>query len=99
MEGDWGAVAIFRPGAYLVEVCEQMCTCPTRAPQDSCLASGRREEQPLIRASAPSIQLSLVCRAYYALIGPIPSLPSTSCPRIRHLQLLLQETDRMPLLV
>ena len=72
MEGDWGAGAIFRPGAYLVEVCEQMCTCPTRAPQDSCLASGSRVEleQPLIRASAPSIQLSLVCRAYYALIGP-----------------------------
>lgn len=22
MEGDWGAGAIFRPGAYLVEVCE-----------------------------------------------------------------------------
>ena len=59
MEGDWGAGAIFRPGAYLVEVCEQMCTCPTRAPQDSCLASGSRVEQPLIRASAPSIQLSL----------------------------------------
>ena len=72
MEGDWGAGAIFRPGAYLVEVCEQMCTCPTRAPQDSCLASGSTEEQPLIRASAPSIQLALVCRAYYALIGPFP---------------------------
>ena len=60
MEGDWGAGAIFRPGAYLVEVCEQMCTCPTRAPQDSCLASGSSVEQPLIRASAPSIQLSLI---------------------------------------
>ena len=49
----------------------QMCTCPTRAPQDSCLASGSRVEQPLIRASAPSIQLSLV----HALIGPFPPSP------------------------
>ena len=76
MEGDWGAGAIFRPGAYLVEVCEQMCTCPTRAPQDSCLASGSRVEQPLIRASAPSIQLALVCPHRPLPLPPLDILSS-----------------------
>ena len=95
MEGDWGAGAIFRPGAYLVEVCEADVhlshTC----------SSG---QLPRIRQQSGAAPHQGICSIDPAVPRtcphrPLPSLPSTSCPRIRHLQLLLQETDRMPLLV
>ena len=74
----------------------QMCTCPTHT-----CSSG---QLPRIRQQSGAAPHQGICSIDPAVPRtcphrPLPSLPSTSCPRIRHLQLLLQETDRMPLLV